>query len=153
VPGVDDDHLVDQRRAGVPEALGLPQRLSVAADHLAAEAPERGHRLRSVRAVRHEADLALEAGHRAGRPAAEHAVGKADVEAHLGQALLELAYVVTDERVGDGVVERTVTERPLRGLQRAPRLVAHPAVHVQAAALLEGPYGVLGGRVELGARP
>ena len=112
VARVDDDALVDQRRSGGLEPLGLAQQVRAAADHLAAEPVQGGHRLRAADAVGDEADLALEAGERGGGAAAEDAVRAAEVVAHLEQPLLQLPHVVTEQRLGLLVGEYARPERP-----------------------------------------
>ena len=80
---------------------------------------------------------------------AEDAVDRAGVVAELVQPLLQVDDVVAAHGPLGVVAEQPVTERPAGLVERAVGLLAHPAVHRQAADLLEVADGELGGGVEL----
>ena len=150
VAGIDDDPAADQVRAAVDERRALPEQLRAATGDLPAELPQRAQRGRAARAVGGQAVVALEGAQADLGLRTEDAVHRAGVVAELVQPVLQVDDVVPADRTFRVVPEQPVAERPARLVERAVGLVADPAVHRQAADLLEVADGELGGRIELG---
>ena len=138
VAGVEDDGAPAQAVAAAPDVLPLAQGVGGSAADGAAQAREGAHRLRTDRAVGHQAHRGLEGPQGGVGARSVETVDLAGGEAELGEAGLQGHDVVALDEVLGQVTQHAVTEGPARTVEDGIRGPSDDAVDDEPATLLEG---------------